>query len=322
MKKSRLKRWIFALILAGLGALFLAEGKSCAAGAVRGLEVCARVVIPALFPFFVLSSMAVKSGLAAALGRRLDRISRPVFGAPLAAPAFILGILGGYPSGARAIGEMHSRGELSEKNAAFLLASCSNCGAAFILGAVGLGAFESSRTGIFLLAVHIAAGILTALVFRSRAPEKSARANRAASPPDCENRLPRAGQRPRPQPRLPLSRVFTESVTSALNAILAVCAYVVFFSVICALLPVKESLASAALTGFLEISAGSQSLSGLPGRQAAALAAAMTGWGGLCVHAQTLNVTEGIPKKFYFPGKILQAAISAALAWIFFPIAV
>ncbi|MBQ9980092.1 MAG: sporulation protein [Oscillospiraceae bacterium] len=304
MKKGRLKRWIFAVGLAVLGVAFLLEGERCAAGAVRGLKVCASVVIPALFPFFVLSSMAVGSGLAAALGRRLDRFSKPLFGAAGAAPAFVLGILGGYPSGARALCQMYKRGEISKKRAEFLLASCSNCGAAFILGAAGNGAFESGAVGALLLLCHVAAALVTALVFKSRAPD--------------EKSAPRIS----PAPAAPLGRVFTDAVSSALSAILAICAYVVFFSVICALLPLGEGFLAAAVTGFLEISTGTQMLSGLPPRPAAALCAAMTGFGGLCVCAQTMNVTEGLSKKFYFPGKLLQAAVSALLAWIFFPLTV
>ena len=48
------------------------------------------------------------------------------------------------------------------------------------------------------------------------------------------------------------------------------------------------------------------------------LCAALLGWGGLSVHAQTLSVLEdsGLSARFYFLGKAMQAALSAPLAWL------
>ena len=46
----------------------------------RGLTLCARTVIPALFPFMVLSELLVRSGAGEALGRIFSRPMRYIFG--------------------------------------------------------------------------------------------------------------------------------------------------------------------------------------------------------------------------------------------------
>ena len=46
----------------------------------RGLTLCARTVIPSLFPFMVISELLVSSGAGEALGRLFSGIMRRVFG--------------------------------------------------------------------------------------------------------------------------------------------------------------------------------------------------------------------------------------------------
>lgn len=46
----------------------------------RGLTLCARTVIPSLFPFMVISELLVSSGAGEAFGRLFSRIMRWLFG--------------------------------------------------------------------------------------------------------------------------------------------------------------------------------------------------------------------------------------------------
>ena len=62
-------------ILCGL--VFVPE--VCISAASVGVTLCAGVIIPSLFPFFVLSSLVVELGLAEYLGRLLEPVMRPLF---------------------------------------------------------------------------------------------------------------------------------------------------------------------------------------------------------------------------------------------------
>ena len=104
----------------------------------RGLTLCARSVIPALFPYFVVSGLFISLGFADGVGRRLEPLTRRLFGVGGAgASAFFLGLLGGYPVGGRTVGQLYRAGRLSKNEAERLLAFCNNAGPSFILGVVG-----------------------------------------------------------------------------------------------------------------------------------------------------------------------------------------
>ncbi len=131
------------------------------------LQLCAELILPSLFPFFVLSILLSKLGLPELLGRRLAPAAARLFRVSGAgASALIIGLTGGYPLGAAYIADMEKTGAVSTREAERLLAFCNNSGPAFLVGAVGIGVFHSSAVGLALYAVHCCAAVCTGLVFR------------------------------------------------------------------------------------------------------------------------------------------------------------
>ena len=95
------KRLPLFAVLCCFSALLLLPDVSAQA-ARDAMLLCAQTVIPSLFPFFVLSSLCVELGLIRRLGRSLEPVMEPLFGVGGAcSAAFSLGIIGGYPVGAR-----------------------------------------------------------------------------------------------------------------------------------------------------------------------------------------------------------------------------
>mgnify|MGYP000949439194 FL=1 len=121
-------------VMAGL----LAASETAAQAVREGLALCGGSVIPALFPFLVVSRLFVATGSAAALGRLLAPLTRRVLG--VSGPggtAVLLGLLGGYPVGAQTAGELVRTGAVSRQEGQRLLLFCNNCGPAFALGVAG-----------------------------------------------------------------------------------------------------------------------------------------------------------------------------------------
>ncbi|MFR4562546.1 MAG: nucleoside recognition domain-containing protein [Flavonifractor plautii] len=107
-----------------------------------GLSLCGNVILPSLFPFFVLSSLVVELGMSRCLGRLFQPVMAPLFRVNGAcASAVALGFIGGYPVGARTAIALYESGQCSRTEAERLLAFCNNSGPAFILGVVGTGVF-------------------------------------------------------------------------------------------------------------------------------------------------------------------------------------
>ena len=305
---------IFAA-LCGLFVMIAASAQTVAACR-EGLRLCVELILPSLFPFFVLSALLGKLGLPAMLGERLAPLGEKLFHVSGAGcTAFFMGLLGGYPLGAAYIAALAESGQVSDREASRLLAFCNNSGPAFFVGALGTGVFGSVRIGLLLYAVHVAAALLTGLLFRG----KSAGSESAVLPA-----LP-----------LPFSKAIPEAVRQAVSASLNVCGFVVCFAVFTGLLDAKGQLSllaghlaartgqslpwcRALLRGFLELGSGIGALRGLPpAPQNLALAAALMGWGGLSVHFQTLSLIanrdiKGAP---HTAGRLMSAVLSFLLAY-------
>ena len=258
----------------------------------RGLTLCARSVIPALFPYFVVSGLFISLGFADEVGRRLEPLTRRLFGVGGAgASAFFLGLLGGYPVGGRTVGQLYRAGRLSKDEAERLLAFCNNAGPSYILGVVGVGCFGSLRTGVYLYLVHAFSAVLVGILFRKKAPV--------------------SGQKVRYSAAFEPIAAFVRAVGEAAEGMVRLCGFVVFFLVILALITDLTGLNHPVLLGFVELTSGVTALDGSRGNLA--WAAALLGWGGLSVHGQTAAVLSdtdlGLGR--YFLGKILQAIFSA-----------
>lgn len=305
-------------VVAAVLALMLYPQQSMEA-ARTGLQLCYNVIIPSLFPFFVLSSLVVDLGLARYVGRALEKFMRPLFNVPgSCASALALGFIGGYPVGARTAISLYEKGMCTKEEAERLLAFCNNSGPAFILGVVGAGVFASSRVGVLLYLAHAAASVCIGILFRFY--KAGGGAVRPAGSLQFETQR--------------LTTAFTGSVKNSFLSTLNICAFVVFFTVVirmldlCGALPwaagmlgrllaplgFSEAWGERLLTGVLEISSGVWSLSGdgsLRGRLS--MAAFMLGWAGISVHCQVLSFlgSSGLSVRTYLGGKLLHGGLSA-----------
>ena len=87
-------------IFAAFGLLLLIlDAKTALQGAQEAVVLCTSVVIPSLFPFFVLSGMLASA--ASGGGNKSLRPLERLLGVPIGAGGlFLTGLLGGYPTGA------------------------------------------------------------------------------------------------------------------------------------------------------------------------------------------------------------------------------
>ena len=166
----RLRHWKALGILCAVIAVtagIVAFPTDTAEAARNGLLLCAQVIIPSLFPFFVLSGVVIETGLVHWIGRALEGVMRPIFRVNGAgATALALGVIGGYPVGATCAISLYEKRLCTKTEAERLLGFCNNSGPGFILGAVGIGIFLDMRVGILLYGIHILACLLTGFLFR------------------------------------------------------------------------------------------------------------------------------------------------------------
>ncbi len=290
-----MRRFVLAGGLLMLMVCFLWNNQVTAQAVRDGLTLCARSVVPALFPFFVAVSCFTSLGLAQELGRLLSPVTAPLLGCSGAGSvAFLMGLLGGYPVGGRTVAELYRGGSVDRAEAEHLLTFCNNCGPAFVLGVAGMGCFGSVRIGLCLYAIHVLSAVAVAQLRRGRR-EKSEPFRLSA-----------------PVPSFPAALV--RAVTDGALAMVTVCAFVVFFIAALRLLNAVTGLRHPLLIGAVELTGGILSLP--PDRAGFVMAAALLGWGGLSVHGQTAAVLRDtdLSLRPHLLGKAVQAAVSAALA--------
>lgn len=280
------------------------------------LRLCAELIIPSLFPFFVVSGLLNRLGFSARLAGRLSRPAARLYGISGAgATALFMGLIGGYPLGAAYIADMRRQGLISAEEGERLMGFCNNSGPAFLIGSIGAGVFGSARLGLGLYIIHILSALITGLFFRG------------------------SGRYKAQLPHLPESRgsALIDSVRQAAQSILSVCGFIVCFCVIIGLMDAGGNFsllvgrlasltglelhaARALLSGVLELGSGIGAMRGLtPSPVNLAIAAGIVGWGGVSVHFQTYAVLaeSDIKGDLHLAGRLICCAVSSALGYIF-----
>lgn len=311
-----MKRSAAILAVTALLSMLIMYSGQAADSCREGLRLCFTVLIPSLYPFFVLSCAISRLGLPTKLGSLLAPAAGRLYGISGAgASALAVGLLGGYPGGAAYIAEMRRSGVITVSEGERLIAFCNNSGPGFIIGAVGCGIFHSARVGVMIYMCHVTAACICGLFFRS-----SGGGHGYEQPCFIDTAAP--------------DTVLPDCIRQATENILTVCGFAVFFTTVAGLLDAGGLLSGlcgrmaeytgaelhfvrAVLTGLLELGSGVGVMRGMSlTPPSVALAAFLTGFGGLSVYFQTKAILHGsnIKGALHFAGRLTVASLSALLA--------
>lgn len=296
-------------------ACILRNSEVAIAGMTRGLKLCVSTVIPSLFPFMVLSELIVSSGAVVPVGKLLSRPFRWLFGIRgEGSVAVLLGALCGFPVGAKSAVSLYHSGRLDRRELSHLLTFCNNPSSAFLISAVGTSLFGCHAFGILLYAVTLISallcGIVSGLFFRHSVQKTGAnRAPKETCPPPVREKERHGVES------------FTTAVSDSAVAMLSVCAFVVFFSVLTQTLTLILSGAhlsptlSALLCGIAEMTGGVSMSAALPTRTGIFLCAGLVGWSGISVHCQIMSICRGCGISFfpYAVAKFAQGLLNVLL---------
>lgn len=131
----------------------------------NGLALWATCVVPALFPFFVITNVLTQTKVVSFVGRLLDKFMRPFFNVPgVGGFAFIMGLISGYPVGAKIVSDFRENGLVTKDEGERMLAFTNNSGPLFIISSVGISLFGDTKTGMLLLLTHILSCITVGII--------------------------------------------------------------------------------------------------------------------------------------------------------------
>lgn len=194
-----------------------------------GLALWANSVVPSLFPFFVATELLMHTNIISQLGILLNRYMKPIFNVRgEGAFAFIMGIISGYPVGAKIASNFRKNNICSKEECERLLSFTNNSGPLFIIGSVGILMFKNTTIGILLFITHILACITVGVIFRFWKKNKTSSnfKNSSSSKQKINNFATFSN----------LGEVLAESITSSISTILLIGGFVVIFSSIISIL--------------------------------------------------------------------------------------
>ena len=311
--------------MAGLIGLVSSPAESFEASK-EALNLCINVIIPTLFPFFVFSSLAISLGLADILGKIFGGLMKPIFNVNgSCSTAFILGLISGFPVGAKTAITLYESGQCSKTEAERILSFSNNAGPAFILGTVGIGIWNSSYIGWTLWLTQISASIIVGFIFGKLWKNKKQ-----------ENIIDFPLKKSRVVRFLP---ALTDAVKNSAMNLIYISSFIIFFSIVIRLLTVTGVIPLTAkfladiipldiltakdyeniISGIFEFTTGINHIgNAAPYSYSLTLTAAILGWAGLSVHCQVLSFVyeSGLSPIPYIAGKALQTLISAATVYI------
>ena len=263
---------IFAMIL------LILDSSHAGRYAAEGIDLCLRSVIPALFPFLILSiyltgNLAGSTGLGSVL---------------------ICGFLGGYPTGAQSAAELWRTCRISREYANRLLLFCSQAGPAFIFGMLA-----AQFPGFSYLWKLWAVQILSAISVSTYVPLN--RDHNSVSPAFAPLSLPSAMQR---------ALRAMASVCGWVVSFRVLMGYL-------ARVPLQDET-KVLFSGLIELTNGCMSLHTVEDVSLRfILAALMLNFGGVCVVFQTASAINGLDIRYYLLGKVLQTGFSLLFSLCF-----
>lgn len=247
--------------------------------------------------------------------------------------ALVMGIISGYPVGAKIAANFRKNNICSKEECERLLSFTNNSGPLFIIGTVGITMYGNYSIGIVLFLAHIMASFCVGIIFRfwkfnknANISDTSVKQNLAYKKVSITN----------------LGEIIAESITTSISTILMIGGFIVVFSCIISilnasgivslvtktltpffsLLNIDTSFINGIFTGFFEITNGINLISSVQNNSFhinLIITSSLLGFGGISVMLQVLSIiskTDLSPKP-YIIGKLLHSIISAFFTYLF-----
>lgn len=283
------------------------------------LELLMNSVIPSLFPFFVATELLSSTNLIPRLGNFFNKYMKPLFNVSgEGAFALIMGIISGYPMGAKIVCDFYAKNICTKEECERLLAFTNNSGPLFIIGTVGIGFFKDVRTGFLLLFTHILACISVGICFRFWKYKRNA-SSCISSKYHTTNYSVKFSN---------LGTILSCSIISAIRSISLIGGFIVLFSVICSILNSFLSILNinnpyivSIINGLFEITNGIYMLSNINTKYISLniiITSFLLSLSGLSVLLQVLAITSKskLSIKTYIAGKVLQACFASLYTFL------
>lgn len=278
-----------------------------------GIALWIKAVVPALLPFLILSDIIVQTDIINIIGKFLTLPMKLIFNTSgESSAAFILGMVSGYPIGAKVSADLYSDGLCTKQEAQKLIGFTNNCGPMFMLGTVAIGMYGIKNIGILLLLAHYAGCITLGILLRLTSSNTT--------------KISLKSKNKKPLHRKPFGILIGESVQKASLLILIIGCFIILFSVvICAIKNLffpHNTIFSNLILGSLEMTNGVNGvyLLSCSLKLKMILSSFLIGFGGISVTLQTITLIKDSDLNIlkYILSKLIHGILASAYCCMFF----
>lgn len=284
-------------------------------GILSGIKTCVNVLIPSLFPFMIISSFIIQSGLSEKIGKIISPITKTFFNLPGAAGAtIILSFIGGYPVGANGIESLVQKNIINKEQANRMIAFCVGAGPAFIINVVGNNLLKNKSIGNTIFISQLFASILIGIFLGVRSKIHGNK---------VEERKPQNLNSDN------ICNSFVKSCLNSADSLMNMCVFVIIFSSIISLIynthifftinnlfknfHIPQKYCNCIIPAILEVTMGAiQSVNNLLPIEFLTFGVS---WAGICVHFQVLSSLKSIklPYHKFVIQRLVHSIISALI---------
>jgi len=211
-------------------------------GISNGINISINTLIPSLFPFIVLSCFIVFSNCYIYIGYLFYPLTKFVFKIPSFLGSIIfLGLIGGFPVGAKNIATLYEQKKINKQTANLLLGFCINAGPSFIVTGVGIKMLNSFSIGVALFISSTLSSLIIGVILMRRLDINS------------NNELKKITLK---KNNMSLTTAFCESVNVAVKSMASICSFVVVFCGLISLITsmnIENSILKSILLALLEV---------------------------------------------------------------------
>lgn len=340
---AKIKTIAVALFISYITLLIIIFPEQSLYASLRGLKTWWEIVFPSLLPFFIVVELLISFGIVQFFGVLFEPFMRPLFNVPgVGSFAWIIGMVSGFPTGAKITTMLREKNELSKVEAERLLSFSNASSPLFIFGAIAVGFFHQVDLGIIIAISHYTSNFIVGLIMRFYQYEKK---------PKNKNRkihllhnIKHAFKRmheTRIKEKRPFGIVLGDAVLSSIQTLLIVGGFIILFSVFTTLislmkfmdvivilvgpflsiLHIEQDFIKPLIIGMFEITMGSEAVSNTSSLSLVwqlMLVSFILGFNGFSIQAQVASIIAQTDIRFrpYFIARIMHAFIASIVTFL------
>ncbi len=279
----------------------------------QGLLLCYNTLIPSLFVFVILSKLLLNTRFAYVFGLPLLPYTKYVLNIKnkTASTALMLGLLGGFGTGAVCLNTLYEKKLINKHEAKILICAIINSGPAFVIAGVGGGMFNNMAIGFYIFISLCIASLICGLC--AKISIKKGDENIAEQKLDEYTKKNTSGNKQ--------AQTFADIVKEAVITMLNLCGFAVFFSFVIGVLfsPSLNSNEKTAIAILFEVTNASYFAASLNGLKSIYLCCIALSFMGISVFLQVRSIiNKEISLVPLLVSRIIHIVISLFVLYLLF----